>query len=121
MNRPEFKKMFDKNYITVTLDVQESKEKKALLENPGGVEYMKELGGEQSGLPFYAFVDEKSKKLADANAMPGDKNIGYPAEPGEIVAFMDLIKKTAPHWSDADREMLRAYLVKNSPRANAAH
>jgi hypothetical protein len=34
---------------------------------------------------------------------------------------MDLIKKTAPHWSDADQEKLRAYLVENAPKSNAPH
>ena len=136
MQRPEFKKMFDNNYILVTLDVLENGDKKKL-ENPGGVDVMKELGGEQSGLPFYAFLDEKGKKLADANMMPpaqnidenGKKpagasvappaqNIGYPGSPEEILAFMDLIHKTAPRWSDADREKLKAYLTANAPKAN---
>src|ERR1051326_1814255 len=110
MARPEFKKMFEANYVLLTLDVQENGEKKAKLENPGGVEYMKELGGEKSGLPFYAFVDAEGKKLADSNAMPKNMNIGCPDTPEEIEAFMGLIQKTAPHWSEADREKLKTYL-----------
>ena len=58
------------------------------------------------------------KKLADANAMPKAQNIGYPGSPEEILAFMDLIHKTAPRWSDADREKLQAYLIANAPKAN---
>lgn len=121
MDRPEFKKMFDANYTLVSLDVMENGDKKAKLENPGGADVMKELGGEKSGLPFYAFLDDKGKKLADSNAMPGSKNIGYPGEPAEITAFMELIKKTAPHWSPGDQERLKAYFVANAPKPNGAH
>lgn len=116
LDRPEFKKLIDQNYVSVTLDVMESKDK-TQLENPGGADLMKELGGAESGLPFYAFLDAKGKKLADSNAMPGHKNIGYPGEPGEITAFIELIKKTAPRWSAPDREKLRAYLVEHAPAA----
>jgi hypothetical protein len=118
MERPEFKKMFEDNYIQVTLDVQENGDKKQKVENPGGVEYMKDLGGEHSGLPFYAFLDEKGKKVADSNVMPKAQNIGYPAAPEEIQAFMELIHKTAPRWSDADLAKLKAYLIANAPKPN---
>lgn len=120
MDRPEFKKMFEDNYVLLSLDVQENGDQKAKLENPGGVEYMKELGGEKSGLPFYAFVDANGKKLADSNAVKG-ANIGYPGSPEEIDAFMGLIQKTAPHWSQEDQDKLKAYLVENAPKANGAH
>jgi thioredoxin-related protein len=118
MALPEFKKMFEAHYQIVTLDVQEQGEKKAKLENPGGVEVMKEWGGEKSGLPFYVFLDDKGKRLANSNALPKEQNIGYPAAPEEIEAFMELIKKTAPRWKEADRAKLRAYLVENAPKQN---
>jgi len=121
MDRPEFKKMFEDNYVLLNLDVMENGEKKTTLENPGGVEYMNELGGAKSGLPFYAFVDAKGKKLADSNVMPKNMNIGYPGEPAEIDAFMALIQKTAPRWAEADREKLKAYLLQNAPKSNSAH
>ena len=122
MSRPEFKKMFAANYEIVTLDVLENGAKIAELENPGGKEYMKQLGGEKSGLPFYAWLDSDGKKIADSNVMPGtNSNIGYPGEPAEIEAFMALVKKTAPNWSEADQKTLHDYLVANAPKANAAH
>ena len=94
----------------VKLDVSESKDKKDL-ENPGGADVLKELGGAESGLPFYAWLDSKGKKIADANVMPGQvKNIGYPAAPEEIEAFETLIKKTAPRMRAADRDRLIAHL-----------
>ena len=121
MDRPEFKKMFDDNYVLLNVDVMENGDKKAKLENPGGTEIMAKLGGEKAGLPYYAFLDARGKKLADSNVMPGGKNIGYPGEPGEISAFMDLIAKTAPHWSAEDRGKLQTYLTTNAPKPTGAH
>ena len=115
MSRPEFKKMFADNYEIVTLDVLENGPENHALENPGGKEYMKSLGGEKSGLPFYAWLDEKGARIANSNVMPKDQNIGYPGEPGEIEAFMALIKKTAPNWSVADQNLLRDYLAAHAP------
>ena len=78
------------------------------------------MGGEKSGLPFFAFLDEKGKKLADSNVMPGNQNIGYPAAPDEIAAFEKLLEKTAPHMQDVDREKVVAYLKKAAPPSSTA-
>jgi thiol:disulfide interchange protein len=118
MDKPQFKKMFENNYVLVNLDVMENDPAKIKgFENPGGKELMGTLGGAQSGLPFYAFLDAKGKKLGDSNVMPKNQNIGYPGEPAEIDAFMELIKKTAPHWSAADQDAFKQYLVANKPAA----
>jgi hypothetical protein len=79
---------------------------------------MADLGGEKSGLPFYAVLDAHGKKLADSNAIPGGKNIGYPAEAEEIVAFVKLIKSTAPKLLPDQLEQLEADLRKRSPVLN---
>lgn len=118
MEMPEHKKLFADNYVIVDLDVSESGEKKAL-ENPGADKVLADLGGAQSGLPFYAVVDSKGKKLADSNLVPGTdgamENIGYPAAEKEIAAFDSLLKKTAPKMNTAARQRLITYLTKNSP------
>jgi thiol:disulfide interchange protein len=118
MDQPEFKKMFEKTYVLVRLDVLESKDKQEALENPGGVELMKSWGGEKSGLPFYVFLDENGTKVADSNAMPKEGNIGYPGAPEEIVAFDGLLKKSAPKLAVAQREKFIEYLKKNAPPAS---
>ena len=114
MDRPEFAKPFAANYVVVHLDVMENGPKKSL-ENAGGVDLMKTLGGEKSGLPFYAFLDAKGKKLADSNVMPGNQNIGYPGAPEEIAAFGTLLQQTAPKWKADDRQKLIDYLKENAP------
>ena len=92
---------------------------KKALENPGGAALLANLGGGSSGLPFYAFIDAKGKKLMDSNRVPQAggpmQNIGYPAAPAEIAAFDDLLQKTAPHMNVAARKSFIAYLTQNAP------
>jgi thiol:disulfide interchange protein len=118
MDQPEFKKMFDKTYVLVRLDVMENGDKKESLENPGGVDQMKSWGGEKSGLPFYVFLDENGTKVADSNAMPKNGNIGYPGAPEEIAAFDELLKKSAPKLAVSQRGKFIEYLKKNAPPAS---
>jgi thioredoxin-related protein len=116
---PAVKPIIEDNYVVTHLVVMESKEKKEL-ENPGGGEILKELGGEKSGLPFYAFIDGKGKMIANSNAMPKNQNIGYPAEKEEIAAFEGLLKKTAKHLTDDQRSQVMSYFVKNAPKPRAS-
>jgi uncharacterized protein YyaL (SSP411 family) len=115
LSDPTIAKLMGDNYVLVSLDVMEQGPKKAN-ENPGGNELMKELGGAKSGLPFLVFFDKTGKKLADSNVMPKDQNIGYPGAPEEIVAFGELLKKTAPRLTDIQRTQITDWLTKNAPK-----
>lgn len=101
----------------VHLDVMENGEKVNTAENPGGRKMMADLGGEKSGLPFFAIVDARGKKLGDSNAVEG-KNIGYPATAQEIAAFVKLLKTTAPHLSQAELDRIEKDLKAASPERN---
>jgi thiol:disulfide interchange protein len=111
---PEVKDIIQKHYLIVPLTVMESEAKKAL-ENPGGEDMMKELGGARAGLPFYAFLDGSGKAIANSLAMPNGGNIGFPANQNEIDAFVSLIDRTAPALASSERERLVAYLNKVVP------
>ncbi|MBC7527169.1 MAG: thioredoxin family protein [Chthonomonadaceae bacterium] len=115
MEIPDFKKTISENYVVVHLDVMENGDKK-VLENPGGNELMKEMGGEKSGLPFYVFLDEKGKKLADSNVMAKDGNIGYPGAKNEITAFETLLTKTDPRLKPEQSARLVEILKENAPK-----
>jgi thioredoxin-related protein len=115
LNDPEVNKIMEAHYVITHLDVMESKEKKDL-ENAGGDKIMKDLGGENSGLPFFAFLDAKGKKIADSNVMPKNQNIGYPGSKEEIAEFEKLLKQTAPSMVDNQRNQVVAYLQKNAPK-----
>ena len=107
--------MLASQFIVVNLIVQERGDK-TNLEHPGGNTLMDSWGGAKSGLPFYVFLDDAGKKVADSNAMPDGGNIGFPAIPGEIKAFVELMDKAAPHLTATNRDILEAYLTRVMPK-----
>lgn len=115
LHSPQMGKLIAEHYLLVALTVQESKDKKAL-ENPGAEELMSAMGGANSGLPFYFFLDKEGKKIADSKALPNGGNIGHPANAEEIKAFEGLLERTAPRMTSAQRAQIVDYLTKNIPR-----
>jgi thiol:disulfide interchange protein len=111
---PDAGPIIDANYVVTNLTVREREDKKAL-ENPGADAAMDRWGGAGAGLPFYVFLDGTGRKIADSNAMPGGGNIGFPAVPAEIAAFLGVIDRTAPKLAKAQRDTLEAYLVRVMP------
>ncbi len=106
--------MFEDSYVFVRLTVMESPDKKGL-ENPRGMDVLKALGGEKSGLPFFAIKDPRGKILIDSKAPVEGKepqNIGCPVKPDEIGHFMDMLKKTAPRMTKAELARLEEHLKK---------
>lgn len=93
MELPTTKPLFDKNYVTAYLDVQERGEKKSL-ENPGGQELMNKYKGEKAGLPFWLMLSAKGEVLADSFDANGE-NIGSPASPEEVASFLVKLEKTS--------------------------
>ncbi len=111
LDKPDVRSVMNTYYVIVRLDVLERGEKK-VLENPGGGDYLKELSGEKSGLPFYVFLDAKGKKLADSNVMPEQQNIGYPGTKEEVAAFANLLKTTAQRMSEEELNSVIKYFGK---------
>ena len=99
------------NYVVVKLTVQEDDDKKPL-ENPGAEGMMNAWGGSDSGLPFYVFLNAEGEKIADSNAMPKGRNIGFPATGQEVEAFVSLLERTAPRLNAAERTRIVDYLAK---------
>jgi len=103
-----------RHFVIVNLTVRERDDKRKL-ENPGGNALMDQWGGAKSGLPFYVFLDRNGKKAADSNAMPDGGNIGFPAVPEEIRAFLGIIDKAAPGLMSASLGVLESYLFRVMP------
>jgi len=93
MELPTIKPLFDKNYVSAYLDVQESGKKKSL-ENPGGQELLNKYKGETAGLPFWLVLNLKGEVLADSFDGKGE-NIGSPASPEEVASFLVKLEKTS--------------------------
>jgi thiol:disulfide interchange protein len=112
---PDAGPVIARNYVVTNIVVEESDDKRAL-EHPGGEALKSRWGGEKAGLPFYVFLDDAGRKIGDSNGMPGGGNIGFPAVPPEIAAFLRVIDKTAPSLTAADRGILEAYLTRVMPK-----
>jgi thiol-disulfide isomerase/thioredoxin len=93
MNLPETKPLFEKNFVTTYLDVQERGEKKSL-ENPGAQEMMNKYKGQNAGLPFWLVLNPKGQILADSFDGKGD-NLGSPATPEEVNSFLAKLEKSS--------------------------
>jgi thioredoxin-related protein len=106
LDRPDIKPVFEKYFVPVKLVVQENNKNKAL-ENPGADALLKELGG-PAGLPYFAFLDSKGQMIA--NSKLNGETIGYPAEPGEIDYFVQLMKKAAPKMQESDLKIIETAL-----------
>jgi len=83
--RPEISAILDRDFVVVKIDTDRMTHGKEALAN--------HRASDVGGIPWYAILDAKGEKLATSNLLPGRiKNIGYPAEPKEIDAFMILIE-----------------------------
>lgn len=120
LENPLVKEIIEQSYVVTHLDVLERKEKIESLENPGGVQILKNLGGDSAGLPFYAFLDAKGKRIANSNVMPQRQNIGYPGSKEEIEAFIALLKQTAKHMSDDQRVQIMNHFETIAPKPRLA-
>ncbi|MCG6989650.1 MAG: thioredoxin family protein [Gemmatimonadetes bacterium] len=107
---PDAGKLMHDNFVIVRLDALESKDK-AAQENPGADDLLKKMsGGVPTGIPFYFVLDGSGKKIGDSLIMPGHGNVGHPAEPDEVVAFVKQLETIAPRMTPAQRKEIGAYL-----------
>lgn len=118
MSDDRVKGLFKDNFVPVRLTVLESADKKAD-ENPGGMEYMKALGGAEAGLPFFAILDPTGKTIISSirPSVGEDKggNTGFPAAPEEIEHFLKMLKSGAPHITEAQLELVKQVLTEKKP------
>ncbi len=114
MERPEFKKIFDANYVIVHLTVMENEAHKSD-ENAGGMDVMKSAGGENQGIPFYYISDPNGKMLINSRRKNGPddegSNIGHPAKPEEVDHFILMLRKTAPRMTGTQIESIKKFLL----------
>jgi thioredoxin-related protein len=99
MNDEACKKFFDDNFVIRHLVVNESIDKKNLV-NPGAEELIKKYHGEEQGIPFWLVFDKQGKLLADSKirvegAGPETgENTGCPATEREVEYFIAVLQKT---------------------------
>ena len=112
----EIQPILEDHFVLVKLVVKEN-EKNKHLENAGGETLLGSLGGSNSGLPFFALLDEAGKVIVDSKRpvsgeVKGDTNIGYPSEAAEVVWFLTMLRKAAPKLTEAQARTIEDYLKK---------
>ena len=110
----DVKPLIEKAYVRVKLTVMESDPKFTADMNPNGMEVMKELGGENQGIPYFAALDKNGKVLMNSKRPVEGKepaNVGCPATPEEIAYFMTFLEKTAPKITKAERDLIAKRLA----------
>jgi thiol-disulfide isomerase/thioredoxin len=117
LDEPAVRERFDKQFVVVTLDVLEQGPKKPF-ENPNGENWLNTLGGAGGGIPFFATLDAKGKKLIDSNLMPTgqNKNLGCPATDEEIKLFGDYLDKSGKKLSADDKAFILGRFKANAPK-----
>jgi thiol:disulfide interchange protein len=107
---PDAGRLMHDNFVVVRLDALESRDK-VDQENPGADDLLKKMsGGANTGIPFYFVLDGSGKKIADSLIMPGHGNVGHPAEPQEVAAFVKQLETIAPGMTPAQRKEIGAFL-----------
>jgi len=86
--RREISAILDRDFVVLKVDVDRM---------TSGKDVMKKYRPDESGgIPWFTVLDAKGEKLATSDLLQGqNKNIGYPAEPKEINAFMSMIEGQA--------------------------
>ena len=107
MAQPEIAAIFDREFVTVSVDIDRMTHGKEIL--------TRFRPSEKGGIPWFAVLDSKGKSLGDSDG-PGGNNIGYPFKPEEIDHFMTLITKEGGHIEPAAQEQLRQSLKENAER-----
>ncbi len=95
------KAIWDKQFVSVNVIVDENGDK-VKLNSPGGDDLRKALGGDQQGIPFFAFLKPDGTMVGDSFMGP-KQNIGCPMTPEEIAAFMKTLAKVAPKLTPAEK------------------
>lgn len=114
MSDPKIKPIFDDNFVTAKLTVQEDDAHKAD-ENAGGLDVMDQLGGQKAGLPLFAILDPSGKTIITSmrpvDGKPEGENTGYPAATEEIDHFLTMMQKGAPKVTPDQIAAMKTYLT----------
>ncbi|HWB19690.1 MAG TPA: thioredoxin family protein [Phycisphaerales bacterium] len=110
MDQDDVKAILAKDFIDLRIDQDRM---------IGGKDLKPRFGADEtSGIPWFAFLDENGKALADSVSAKG--NIGFPQAPEELAHFEDMLKKASQSMTSDDIAVLLTSLHGQHKDANAA-
>ncbi len=93
-----------KDYVDIEIDIDRMKKGKALEQ--------KFRKGKRGGIPWYAIVEPDGTVLATADGPGG--NVGCPVTKEEVAHFLDTLRQTRRHATEADHGKIAAALEANA-------
>jgi len=100
MAKPEIAAVLKKDFVDVKIDQDRC---------AGGAAMLKKYEGEKaSGIPWFAFLDDKGEVLITSTGKDG--NTGFPAATEELAHFEAMLKHAQKNMTDAEVKMLVASL-----------
>lgn len=107
--RPEIGVILTRDFVVLKVDVDRM---------TSGKDVMKKYRPEEpGGIPWFTVLDAKGDKLATSDLLEGqNKNVGYPAEPKEINAFMSMVEGQARRIEPGQIAELRKELEQASEK-----
>ena len=103
VNASEISSIFSNHFVVTYIDVRERGEMIKLVENPGGQQLMSKLGGANSGIPYYVFLDSKGNVMASED--------GYPRRKG-VPGFVARIKRSAKNIDNGSLNKIAEFMNK---------
>ena len=115
LTKTDLGKKVKDQFVVVTVIVLESEDHRSD-ENPGGAELLKKLGGEGSGIPYFAILNPQGKTLSTSKPkVEGGQNIGFPVEDKEIAHFMSMLK-TGTKLNERELKEVDAWFKDNAKK-----
>lgn len=109
MAKPDVHAILAKAFVDVKIDTDRM---------TGGQELLtKHAKGKNGGVPWFEIVDASGAALVNSNAPSG--NVGFPAQPGEIGWFVEMLTRSNAKLSSADIAALKSSLEAESKPAAA--
>lgn len=105
MATPEVAPILAREFVDLKIDNDRMKDASSIYD-----EYCKKKGG----IPWFVFLTAEGKVVATSDR-DGTDNVGFPAQPEEIAWFVEMLKKSRRHLSDADIEALKKSLEPKKP------
>ena len=98
--------IINKHFVVARLAAAEEFGPKHEPNSPGAESLLRKYGGAGGSVPFFVFLDSSGQLIINSNRpasnKPEGENIGYPAEPGEIDWFLNMLRKGAPSLTRDD-------------------
>lgn len=110
MRRPEIAELLAKDFVDCKVDTDRMTGGQAMLDAQ-----RKEVGVDGGGIPWFVFLDEDGKVLANSNGPKG--NTGFPYQPEEVEHFASMLNAVKRNLTDADVAVLRTSLDDNRKKS----